>query len=209
MMRIRTTRLLAGVLGAFGLLVLGTVRTEADVITHLNSVQSVPGGFNWNYAPNVTVDQKVSPGDYFVIQDFQGYNGTHSEPAGWTLVTPSIGPTPTGVMTKDDPTIPDLVWKYDGTGSAPSIAGPASLGQFTAGSTIGAKALGWFVSQGTRSTGVDAGTKISNIGQENIPFSAPAPAGSEVPEPTTLALFGIGLPLAIAAGRRRRRTMSA
>jgi hypothetical protein len=187
------------------LLALAGGQARADIITQLANVTGSAGAYNWNYTANVTSNQTAQTGDYFEIRDFNGYNGVHSEPAGWTFVTAMVGPLPTGLLSPDDPTVPDLIWKYTGS-SAQGSGGPIGLGTFTAGSTIGTEGIGTFVAQGTRQSGLDAGTKIANIGQELVPFAPPIPAGGDaVPEPSTLALLGVGLPLALVIARHRHR----
>jgi len=210
MRRLRTSSFLAGVLSGLSLLMLGTGRAGADVLAHSDSVSGSAGNYTWTYQPNVTNNTGVHPGDSFEIIDFNGYNGTHSEPAGWTLSTSLSGPIPPGLAPVNDPTITDLLWKYNGTAN---LDGPLNLGTFTAGSVIGTQGTGTIVASTTVATGANAGSQISNISSVMIPVATPAspsPAGGpEVPEASTLALLGVGLPVALHLLRRKRAAKAA
>jgi hypothetical protein len=205
MLRLRTSSFLAGVLGGLSLLMLGTGRAGADVLPHSADVSGSAGNYTWTYQTNVTNNTSVNPGDSFEIIDFNGYNGTHSEPAGWTLSTSLSGPIPPGLAPVDDPTVTNLLWKYNGTAN---LDGPLSLGSFTAGSAIGTQGTGTIVASTTIATGANTGTQVSNISSVSIPVASPAspsPAGGpEVPEASTLALLGVGLPVVLHLLRRKR-----
>lgn len=206
MRRVRSVRLLGGFLGTLGLWALGAGQVQADIITqYQSSTLNGKGAYTWSYTANTALDQTVTKGDYFSIVDFQGFTGAHTEPAGWTFSSSPIGPSPQFISVKDDPTIANLTWTYTGTGG---LTGPVNLGQFTADSTIGTKGPGTFVGIGTRTDGLLANTKIANFGTESIPVatSSPVPAGSEIPEPTALAVLGVGLPVALGLWMRRRKT---
>lgn len=198
-------RLLTGFLASSALVALGASHLRADVIPQLQSVNSAAGGaFTWSYDATTTSSQSVNQGDYFAIMDFKGFTGAHSEPDGWTFSTSLSGPTPTGLIVKDDPTASNLIWTYTGTGSSGPLA---DLGQFSANSTIGTQGLGTFEALATRTDGINAGSKISNVGPGTVPVSLtpPIPAGGEVPEPTALAVLGLGMPVALGFWLRRKR----
>jgi PEP-CTERM motif len=209
MVRFRRSCLLMAVVSAVGLITLGGVRANADFITQITSVMPSNGAFTWTYDGHVTSDAMVKSGDYFTIMDFRGYTGTHSEPDGWTFSTSTTGPTPAGLLPTDDPSIANLVWQY--TGDTP-LTGALDLGQFKADSSIGTTGTSHFVAITQRSTGAEVGTDIGNISTTTVPNSLgfPFPAGDvETPEPSTLALLGLGVPVVLALCRKRRQRSAA
>lgn len=169
--------------------------TRADIIPTLDSVTGSSPNFTWNYAANVTVNQTVTAGDFFTIYDFSSIMPTtHSQPTGWTFSTALLGPTAPLTSPTDNPNLWNITWTYNG--STP-IAGSASLGIFSVVTRTDQLKTGQFTAQATRSSGPDAGTKISNIGDVSVP----------VPEPSTLFPI-MSLCAAVGVDRflRRRRT---
>src|SRR5947209_10815662 len=143
------------------------------------------GNFRWTYAVVLPTDMKLQAGDYFTIYDFGGLvPGTTSAPDGWTF-TPNAK-TPDRLTPQDDPTIPNLTWTYNG----PTIpSGQLGLGNFWAVSNYSQEAESFFTARNAR---VVDGVYDSNITETSVPVgTAPPP----VPEPATLALAGLGLPL--------------
>ena len=168
---------------------------RADIIPTLSSVTGSSPSFTWNYNANVTVDQTVNPGDFFTIYDFGSIApGTNMQPTGWTFSQALVGPTAALTSPTDNPSILNLTWTYSG---ATPISGSAALGLFSVVTSTDQLKTGQFTAQATRSTGPEAGTKISNIGQVSVP----------VPEPSTLFPI-ISLCAALGVDRffRRRKT---
>jgi len=130
--------------------------------------------------------------DYFTIYDFNGYNGVHSEPAGWALsVLPTnVGSTPGSVtpVPADNPNVPNLTWyKTSGTINGPFTS---ANNAFTAGTTVGTTTTQVaFTSDATKQGGDQAGSTIQTVGFT----SGPTPPVTGVPEPATLLLLGSGL----------------
>jgi len=180
-----------------GLILLGSgiLIARADIIPTLDSITGSSPSFTWNYAANVTVNQTINPGDFFTIYDFGSIApGSNTQPTGWTFSQALIGPTAALTSPTDNPNILNLTWTYNG---AAPIVGSAALGIFSVVTSTDQLKTGQFTAQATRSSGPDAGTKISNIGSVSVP----------VPEPT--ALFPIlSLCAAIGVDRlfRRRKT---
>ncbi len=143
---------------------------RADIIPTLNPTfpTAAIGGFTWNYATNVTVDQMVNTGDFFTIYDFGAFNaGSNLQPAGWTFSSSLVGTTPLTVLPTDNPSLLNLTWTY--TGTTP-INGSAALGNFSVIAGTNQLTIADFAAEATRSTGPNAGTKIDNIGKVSVPI---------------------------------------
>jgi hypothetical protein len=161
--------------------------------------------YRFTYAIVLPTDAVLRPGDYFTIYDFDGFvpgsqmaNGSPYS-ADWTFSASNTGPTPTGVAPDDNPGITNLSWKY--TGAEINIDASVGLGNFWALSLYPDTTDSWF----TASTGTSSGVSDHNITPTVVPVpKAPGPPPPGVPEPATLALAGLGLPLAGAARWLRR-----
>jgi hypothetical protein len=152
-----------------GLVLLGSgiLAARADIIPTLSSVTGSTPNFTWNYSANVTVDQTITTGDFFTIYDFGTIApGSNTQPTGWTFSQALVGPTAALTSPTDNPNILNLTWTY--TGTAP-ISGSAALGMFSVITGTDQLKTGQFTAQATRSSGPDAGTKVSNIGAVSVP----------------------------------------
>jgi hypothetical protein len=153
------------------------------------------GNFRWTYAIVLPTDVSIKSGDYFTIYDFAGYlPGGESAPANWAFSSSNSGLTPAGVLPNDDPSLPNLTWKYTG----PTQTGQVGLGNFWAVSQYGTGTEDSFTAL---SHNAAYGIPDSNVTTTTVPVMVPVPPG--VPEPGTLALAGLGLPL-VALFRRRK-----
>jgi hypothetical protein len=181
---------LAGSTASAGLLPVSvTVLPEADT-------------FRWTYSIVLPTDSTLQSGNYFTIYDFHGYvPGQEFGPDGWAFEATNAGPTPALLKPNDNPDVVNLTWKYTG----PTIpSGQIGLGNFWAFSTIGEIQTDSFTAITNRTSD---GLVDSNITETDVPM---APTGGPtdpnlVPEPTTLVLAGLGLPL-IGLARFRRKT---
>ena len=198
--------LLAGVLGG---LVLTGPSAEAGLLPVQVSIQ--PDGENFRFTYNVvlTSDSKLEPGDFFTIYDFAGLiDGSNVQPDGFTFSSSPAGQTPIGTVPTDDPGIPNLTWTYSGT---TVLDGQIGLGNFSVISSLGLSQQGQFTARTHRQVDGQVDSNITEaavpLGQSNEP---PDDGGEDpppvVPEPATLALVGLGLPL-VGAARYLRRKM--
>ncbi|MBA4068022.1 MAG: hypothetical protein C0501_30820 [Isosphaera sp.] len=178
------------------------------------SVQPEAGNFRWTYSVVLPSDMKLQAGDYFTIYDFGGYvpgSGMVLSPfpddmaAGfWSFSTSKTGPTPDRLNPQDDPMTDNLTWKYSG----PTIpSGQLTLGNFTATSMFEMSQDSFFTA--TNPTAL-TGEIDSNITETLTPTGMVTTPPPGVPEPTTLALAGLGLPVAgVARWVRRKRRQAA
>ncbi|MFL5340879.1 MAG: PEP-CTERM sorting domain-containing protein [Gemmataceae bacterium] len=180
-------------------------RADAGLIPTNVSVAPDGTNFRWTYAVVVTTDVKVNPGDYFTIYDFGGLVAGQGQsavlanvvaPTDWTISSAMTGPTPAGTSPADDPGIINLTFKYAG---ATPINGQLGLGNFSAISQYGDSVTSDFTSITHRQ--VDGRTE-ANITSTDVPVPG---AMHETPEPATLAMFGVGLPLLGVLRYLRRR----
>ncbi len=145
----------------------GILIARADIIPTLDSVTGSSPTFSWNYSANVTVDQTINTGDFFTIYDFSSIvPTTHSEAIGWTFSTALIGPTAALTSPTDNPNLWNVTWTYN---SASPIVGSAALGMFSVVTSTDQLKTGQFTAQATRTSGPEAGSKISNIGNVTVP----------------------------------------
>jgi len=164
------------------------------------SVDAEAGNFRWTYAIVLPTDMKLQSGNYFTIYDFGGYMpGGEVAPDGWSLsATPNAG-TPDRLRPNDDASLMNLTWKYNG----PTIpSGQIGLGNFWAISRYEAQAEDFFTAETTRTSD---GIVDRNITDTVVPTGVDNPPPPGVPEPATLALAGLGLPLIGFARWMRRK----
>ena len=170
------------------------------------SVTPESSKYRFTYAIVLPTDSQLRAGDYFTIYDFAGYQEGSavyspspelmSSADDWTVVVQNVGSTPDLLLPGDDPSLPNLTWMYNG----PTITtGQTGLGNFWAVSEYGETTDAPFTARTHRTSD---GKFDSNITDTTVPV--PVPPSPEIPEPTTLALTALGLPLLALRGLRRR-----
>lgn len=178
----------AAVLGALVL----APSARAGMIPTAVSVLNDGSNFRWTYGVVVTTDVNVKPGDSFTIYDFSGLvDDSIVAPVGWDVTKAMVGPDRFGTHPADDAGLANLTFTYHGDSP---IVGQAGLGNFSAISTLSDSVTGDFTSTAHRQ--VDDRAE-SNITTTDVPVSpqSPPPIG-DTPEPATLAMLGLGLPVA-------------
>ena len=172
----------------------------------VNVSSSMEGSdFRYNYGVVLTSDSNLNTGDYFTIFDFAGLKPmTSTQPMGWMFSSASTGGNPAQTVPNDDPMLQNLTWTYTGA----QLTGQVGLGTFSAVSTNApSDTRGNFASQ-THSSATGSAEK--NVTDTLTPSTTmmvdpvdPVPPG--VPEPATIALFGIGLPFAVRYLRGKKK----
>jgi hypothetical protein len=201
MMR-RTWSLLAtlSALVAFGI----CTHAQAGLIPTSVTIAPDGGNFRWTYGVDLTSNVHVQSGDFFTIYDFSGLvTGPGNSlsnivpPSGWTVTSSMVGQTPPGVSPVDNASVANLTFTYSG----PTITSPGSLGNFWAISTEGSSTTADFTSLTHTNAG---GSPEANITTTSAPVIG---AIANSPEPATLAMLGLSLPV-FCVGRWLRRQLS-
>lgn len=171
---------------------------RAGMIPTNVSVVSDGGNFRWTYAVVVTTNVRVDPGDSFTIYDFAGLvDGTIVMPVGWSASQSLAGPSRPGTNPTDNPGLMNLTFTYEGE---EPIVGQQGLGNFWALSTFDERTTGDFTSTTHRELD---GLAETNITSTDVPLFEQIVHDS--PEPATLALLGLGLPVVGLARLIRKR----
>jgi len=214
-----------------GVLALGLLvgqPAHAFITVTFNSITPLGGGiFRWNYTaavdpgsqadptgvgltgPGAIAPGSPNPGDFWTMYDFLGYTGvsgvTSGNAADFTITSQVIGATPgfvtpggndqhfPPVLAADDPAITNVTFRKTGG----PVVGPGLLATFFLDSTIG------FGAPDNYSAG--SHTNPADLSQSAV-SAVERPTISAVPEPGTMALFGLGAAGLLLKLRRRRKT---
>lgn len=173
-------------------------RADAGLLPVSATVQNDGGNYRYTYGVVLTSDSTLHTGDFFTVYNFPGLvSGSNVQPADFAFSTSVGGGTPNGITTTSDPNGTNLTWTYTG---ADTVTGQLGLGNFSAISTNAASDTNTNFA-GTTHRQID-GQPDSNITDTTGPTGGTPPVAG-VPEPASLALVGIGLPLFGFFFRRR------
>jgi hypothetical protein len=176
----------------------GSNQAQAGLLPVSVTVTPEAGNFTWTYSIVLPTDSQLRTGNYFTIYDFRGFlPGTATGPTGWDFAVSNVGQTPALLAPFDDASLPNLTWTYLGPNTVTS--GQVGLGNFSASSIYGGINDSFFTALTNRTSD---GRLDANITTTDVPVPA------AVPEPTTLVLAGLGLPLAALARRARRNRIA-
>lgn len=178
-------------------------RSEAGLLPVNVTVTPDANQYRWTYAIVLPTDSQIRSGDFFTIYDFAGFiPGSTVQPANWTSSVTNVGPVPAGVSPDDNPAIPNLTWTYTG----PTVStGQTGLGNFWALSDYQNSTDSFFTARTHRTSD---GRIDTNITDTVVPVPTSGPPG--VPEPGTLVLVALGLPvigLARRFGQKAKNTI--
>lgn len=199
------TRWLSALLAAMGVLGMA-VPANAGLLPVNVTVLPEADNFRWTYSIVIPTDQYITSGDYFTVYDFDGLVGDAEimMPDGWSVTVQNTGRTPGLTTPTDNEAVPNLTFVYNGD----PIFGGVGAGNFSAASSMGLVSDGFFTSRVHRNSD-DKTEDTVTFGDVPRPTDdggePPPPPTSDVPEPATLALVGMGLPIIGLARVIRRK----
>jgi len=174
---------------------------SATIIVQLDSITPyipVPGSYRWTFTATATpTDGFIAGGDnYFTIYDLPGPIVTvEANGAYWNSASSQLlGITPLGQNPTDDITLPNVTFKYTDLGSRPGNAAFQPGDHFDIMLNVSTPTEFVYSWQDYSAYPVSSGQLQSGIGTI-VP--------SNIPEPATIGLIGLGL-AGLGFSRRKR-----
>ncbi|HEX4711739.1 PEPxxWA-CTERM sorting domain-containing protein [Phenylobacterium sp.] len=182
---------------------------HASIIPVLDSVTFDGTDYVYSYHATLSGDQGLVTGSQVVIYDFAGYvPGSIFAPSPFIVTSTPLsanfntaaGGVQTNAVYTDDPTIPDLVFTYNGPDFRVTSPGlDITIPGLTAESTFGNITVDGFSSRAIKNSGLGTvGTVAFNNGAVSVPSGA-------VPEPASWSMLIMGFGGIGALLRLRRR----
>lgn len=179
-------------------------------------LNTTPSGANTSYNYNVVFETvagqegiiadagTLTPGvagtqDFVTIYDFAGFVSV-TPGAFFTTIMQLEGVNGPQTAPLDNPAINNITFRYTGA----NVSVNTTFSGISIVSTFSTPDLDNYTSQRTNNLGADAGTKIGEVGTTTVAVG-PQQAVGTVPEPATLAIWGIGALGCAVAGYRRQR----
>lgn len=172
--------------------------------TLVNVVDNGDGTYTWNYNVNwstlTPATSELTTGDFFTLYDVNGYVAGSATTTGGSdhafLSAQNIGINAPAQAPPDNPNVVNLTFQYTGSGTseASKTFSGISFKSIVPGTVT--QTLGWYSSQYLNLTTTPS-SDIGESGRVNLP--------GVVPEPSSIALVGMGLAGLFGYGYRRRR----
>jgi hypothetical protein len=177
------------------------------------SVTADGSDFLFTYSATLSGDEGVTAGSQLVIMDFAGYvDGSISAPSANVTATAadtanfdvSTGGVQVNPMFTDDPTIPDLIFTYNGP-DFQTTGGPFTpiTITLTAESTLGGTSQDGFSSRAISNSGINT---VGSASFNNGAVGVAAAQTQALPEPASWALLIVGFGGIGGLVRAKRRT---
>lgn len=184
--------------GLFAAVLFAASLSQAAIIVNLVSTEAGPTtGTNFVYDVDIATDTTARTGDYFVIYDFGPLLGS-TLPEGWAVTSINFeGPVPPRLIPNDSASVANV--QISRTGDP--LVGPMFTGD-----------TDYLFRLETPFSLInnDASFNVSSLFFDNRSTTGDAvdlrnvPVPSEIPEPSTLSMLGLGLFGTAYAARRRK-----
>lgn len=199
-----------------GFLCLSAIAGRAQAAFKLDYVSTTPLGggissYNYNIVFSTLTGQEsvisdafvLSPGtsgtqDFVTIYDISGFLSTSVGANPFTFQTQLLGVNGPNTAPGDDATLPNITYLYTG----PTLTSATVFTGISIVSTSSGTSTDFYTSQQTNVS--ETGTKIGEVGTVTVP--GPLQEVVLVPEPASLAIWGLGALGCAIAGYRRRKS---